>query len=138
SENIRNLLRLKRFGFEPQSALAFLHSGGTLPAEALARMLPEPFDSWSREMGHSGVGEALSGLHEEGGFDALTASLEKALDDYCRDILFHARYSINAPENVLAYIWGKEMEVRNIRTVLVSKSAGSDKDAAGRMLRHGY
>jgi V/A-type H+-transporting ATPase subunit C len=138
SENIRNLLRLKRFGIEAQRVSGFLHSGGTVSKEALVQLLPEPFDSWGRAMSYSDVGAAISRVQDDGDFDSLIVSLEKALDDYCRDILSLARYSQNAPENVLAYLWGKEMEIKNIRTVLVSKGASVDRDATRRMLRHGY
>ncbi|GHV52213.1 ATPase [Synergistales bacterium] len=138
AENIRNLLRLKRFGFDAAKAAAFMHKGGTVTPDALIQLLPEQFDSWGRMIGYTNVGAAIAKVQDDGDFDDLMVSLEKALDDYCRDVLSNARYSANAPENVLAYIWGKEMEVKNIRTVLVSKGAGGDREATRRMLRHGY
>ncbi|MDR0648625.1 MAG: V-type ATPase subunit [Synergistaceae bacterium] len=138
SENLRNLLRLKRFGIGAQKAAAFLHAGGTVSVDALAQLLPEPFESWGRALSHFDVGAAISRVQEEGGFDRQIVSLEKALDDYCRDVVSLARYSPNAPENVLAFLWGKEMEVKNIRTVLVSKGSPAGRDETRRMLRNGY
>jgi V/A-type H+-transporting ATPase subunit C len=138
SENIRNLLRLKRFGTEAQKVSAFLHPGGTVSVEALIQLLPEPFESWGRAISHSDIGAAISKVRDEGDFDRQIVVLEKALDDYCRDAVSLARYSPNAPENVLAYLWGKEMEIKNIRTVLVSKGASADKDETRGMLRNGY
>ncbi|MDR3255429.1 MAG: V-type ATPase subunit [Synergistaceae bacterium] len=138
SENIRNLLRLKRFGIDAARALTFLHAGGTVGPEALIALLPEPFDGWARAISHADIGAAIAGVQDEGDFDTLIVSLEKALDDYCRDVISNARYSQNAPENILAYLWGKEMEIKNIRTVLVSKGGGGDREATRRMLRHGY
>jgi V/A-type H+-transporting ATPase subunit C len=138
SENIRNLLRLKRFEIDSAKAAEFLHPGGTVSPEALAQLLPEPFESWGRAISYSDIGVAISRLQDEGDFDSLIVSLEKALDDYCRDVLSLARYSSSAPENVLAYLWGKEMEIKNIRTVLVSKGAGADREDTRRMLRNGY
>jgi V/A-type H+-transporting ATPase subunit C len=138
SENVRNLLRLKRFGFDAARAVAFLHKGGTISPEVLASLLPETFDTWGRMIGYSDVGAAISRVQDEEEFDSLMVSLEKELDDYCGDVLANARYSSDAPENVLAYLWGKEMEIKNIRTVLVSKGAGVDREGTRRMLRHGY
>jgi V/A-type H+-transporting ATPase subunit C len=138
SENIRNLLRLKRFGIEAQKASSFLHPGGTVSPETLAQLLPEPFDSWGRAISYTDIGVAVAKVQDDGDFDTLIVSLEKALDDYCRDVLALARYSQDAPENVLAYLWGKEMEVKNIRTVLVSKGSPAGRDATRRMLRNGY
>jgi V/A-type H+-transporting ATPase subunit C len=137
SENIRNLLRLKRFGVDSARALSFLHPGGTVAPETLIQLMPEPFDGWARAISHSGVGSAIAGIQDDGDFDNLIAAVERTLDDYCRDVTANARYSQSAPENIIAYLWGKEMEIKNIRTILVSKGGG-DRDATRGMLRHGY
>lgn len=138
SENIRNLLRLKRFGYDAAKAVTFLHGGGTLSPDKLVQMMPEPFDSWGRMLSFSDIGIAISHVQDDGNFDNLMVSLEKVLDDYCQSMLERARYNPTAPENILAYLWGKEMEIKNIRTILVSKSMGSDKEEVRRLLRHGY
>ena len=138
AENIRNLLRLKRFGLDAAAILPFFHEGGTVAPMNLAQLLPEPFDSWGRMLAYSDVGQAIASVQDDGDFDTLIVSLEKSLDDYCQAILEKARYSATAPENVLAYLWGKEMEVKNLRTILVSKSTDSDKEEVRGLMRHGY
>jgi V/A-type H+-transporting ATPase subunit C len=138
SENIRNLLRLKRFGVDVSEVAAFLHDGGTVAVSALLSLLPEQFDGWGRVLGYSDVGSAVSSVQDDGDFDTLIVALEKALDDYCSSIIEQARYSSDAPENVLAFLWGKEMEVKNIRTILVSKGTNSDREEVRRLMRHGY
>ncbi|MDR3320933.1 MAG: V-type ATPase subunit [Synergistaceae bacterium] len=138
SENIRNLLRLKRFGVDSARALSFLHPGGSVAPATLIQVMAEPFDSWARAISHSDVGCAIAGVQDDSDFDNLIVALEKALDDYCRDVTANARYSRSAPENVIAYLWGKEMEIKNIRTILVSKGGGGDREGTRRMLRHGY
>jgi len=138
SENIRNLLRVKRFGFDASSAANFLHEGGTIAPSALAPLVTEQFDGWGRALSYSDVGLAISVISDEGDFDKLIVALERTLDDYCASVLSSAKYSPNAPENVLAYLWAKEMEVRNIRTILVSKGMNSDREEVRRMMRRGY
>lgn len=138
AENIRNLLRLKRFDFEQAAARAFLHEGGTIAPANLIALLPEPFETWGRVLSYADIGQSLTHVLDDGDFDTLIVALEKTLDDYCQSILDRARYSSNAPENVPAYLWGKEMEVKNLRTILVSKSTDSDKEETRRLLRHGY
>ena len=138
AENVRNLLRLKRFGFESADASTFMHSGGTLSESSLLALLPEPFESWGRMLSFSDIGTAISQVQDDGDFDKLIVDLEKALDDYCQAFLERARYSASAPENVLAYLWGKEQEMKNIRTILVSKSTDSTPDEIRGLLRHGY
>ena len=115
-----------------------MHEGGSIAPSALAPLVTEQFDGWGRVLSYSDVGIAISVISDEGDFDKLIVTLERTLDDYCLSVLLNARYSPNAPENVLAYLWGKEMEVRNIRTILVSKGTNSDRDEVRRMMRRGY
>jgi V/A-type H+-transporting ATPase subunit C len=138
SENIRNLLRMKRFGFDAPTAAAFLHEGGGIAPSSLMPLISEQFDAWGRVLGYSDVGLAIAAVPDVGDFDKLIVSLERALDDYCSSVVAQARYSPNAPENVLAYLWGKEMEVKNIRTILVSKGTNVDAGELRGMMRRGY
>ncbi|MDR1471249.1 MAG: V-type ATPase subunit [Synergistaceae bacterium] len=138
SENIRNALRLQRFGFDASEGAAFLHDGGTIAPDVLTAAISEPFDNWGRVMAYSDVGAAISSVQADDDFDSLIVSLEKVLDDHCASVLGLARYSSDAPENVLAYLWGKEMEVKNIRTILVSKGTDSNRDEVRRLMRSGY
>jgi V/A-type H+-transporting ATPase subunit C len=138
SENLRNLLRIKRFGFEASAAAAFLHEGGTIAPSVLVPLMSEQFDGWGRALSYSDVGLAVSAVPDGGDFDRLIVSLEKTLDDYCSSIVANARYSPNAPENVPAFLWGKEMEIKNIRTILVSKGTNADAGEVKGMMRRGY
>jgi V/A-type H+-transporting ATPase subunit C len=138
SENLRNLLRVKRFGFDASAASSFLHEGGAIAPSVLVPLISEQFDGWGRVLGYSDVGMAISAVPDDGDFDNLIVSLERALDDYCSSTVANARYSPDAPENVLAYLWGKEMEAKNIRTILVSKGSKSDSSKVKGMMRRGY
>ncbi|MDR3332788.1 MAG: V-type ATPase subunit, partial [Synergistaceae bacterium] len=97
SENIRNLLRLKRFGFDSSAVAAFLHGGGTVDPGTLVSLLSEQFDSWGRALSYSDVGLAISQTPDDGDFDTLIIALEKSLDDYCSAIVERARFSSSAP-----------------------------------------
>ena len=68
----------------------------------------------------------------------LILSLEKLLDDHYLDKIAAARYSQTAPENIPAYLWAKETEIKNIRVIAVSKRNKGDKDHLRRLMRHGY
>jgi V/A-type H+-transporting ATPase subunit C len=138
SENIRSLLRVRRFGFDSAEVVYFLHSGGTIGPSTLAPLVSEQFGGWGRMLGFSDIGLAIASVADDGDFDTLIVTLERTLDDYCSSALQTARYSSDAPENVLAFLWGKEMEVKNIRTILVSKGTKSDPDEVRRMMRRGY
>ncbi|MDR1578925.1 MAG: V-type ATPase subunit [Synergistaceae bacterium] len=141
SENIRNLLRMKRFGFDSSTAASFLHGGGTVAVSALLPLMSDQFDAWGRSLAYSDVGMAISATEGSGDFDELMPALERALDDFCSAAVANARYSASAPENVTAFLWGKEMEIKNIRTILVSKAvhaAKTDREGVKGMMRRGY
>lgn len=138
AENVRSLVRLKRFGFEPSDAMKFMHSGGCLSMMDLSAMYTEPLENWAHMMTRSIIGDTLADLQDEGDFDKLIVDIERSLDDACQSALAKARYSTYAPENVLAYLWGKEQEMKNIRTIMVSKSTDSPTDETRRSMRHGY
>lgn len=135
-ENIRALLRLKRFSYDAQSALLFMHSGGKIDVSGLVSLISEPFESWKRFFEFTEYGVAISSIDASGTFSDLILSLEKVLDDYYMHKLAKSRYSYNAPENILAYLWDKEMEVKNVRMILVAKTSGGNKEQLRRLLRN--
>jgi V/A-type H+-transporting ATPase subunit C len=81
SENIRNLLRMKRFGFDASVAASFLHGGGTVAVSSLVPLMSDQFDAWGRSLAYSDVGIAISAVGGSGGFDEQMPALERALDD---------------------------------------------------------
>lgn len=135
-ENIRTLVRLKRFGYDGQMTLPFLLAGGTIPAAELAALANEPFESAIRALQYGEYGELLSHLEAAGDFSELIMQLEKALDDHYLERLAAFRYSPSAPENITWYLWAKEMEIKNVRMILVSKGGNGDNESLRRLLRH--
>ena len=137
-ENIRTLVRLKRFGFDSAQVVPFLHSGGVIDKNIAAPLIAEPFDSWGRAVEFSDFAKVIGSIDSSNGFSELILELEKALDDFYLDRLGIYRNAQAAPENVISYLWAKEMEVKNVRMILVSKSSNGDQDSLRRLLRHGY
>lgn len=137
AENLRNLLRLRRFGIEAGEAVLFLHDGGTIGLSDLTVMYGEALENWASIAG-TGIGDVLGTMQYDGSFDMMIVDLERALDDYCQAKLARARYSTQSSDNVLAYLWGKEQELKNIRTVMVSKASDTAGDEVRRLMRHGY
>ena len=137
-ENLRTLLRLKRFNFDAQKTLPFIHTGGTLDAGMLASLVAEPFETWARALDFSDFGPVLGSIDPQGSFSELILSLEKVLEDFYLEILAKDRYGQASPGMILSYLWAKEMEIKNIRVILVSKAGKGDKDRLRGILRHGY
>jgi V/A-type H+-transporting ATPase subunit C len=137
-ENIRTLLRLKRFNFDASKALPFLHEGGAIDVNMLASLITEPFETWGRALEFSDFGKMIGSIDASGGFSDLILSLEKILDDCYLEKIAVSRYSSSDPANIPAYLWAKEMEIKNIRVITVSKRNKGDKDNLRRLMRHGY
>ena len=136
AENIRNLLRLRRLNFDAGGCAPFLHKGGTISVEKLLGLLSEPPDSWERLISYADAAKALRGMEEVSDLNAMLLSLETALDNYLFALLGRYAYDCFAPENVLRFLWRKELEAKNLRIIFVSKSNGTPIGKTKGMLRH--
>ncbi|MDO9508092.1 MAG: V-type ATPase subunit [Thermovirgaceae bacterium] len=136
AENIRNLARLKRMGYEAAQAAPFFHNGGFVSLDRIVSLINEPFEGWERLLAFADVSKALSGGQEHADLDSLLVDLERSIDDYLTGVLEKFRYSSFAPENVLYFLWKKEIEARNVRIILVGIGNGADKAVLRRLLRH--
>ncbi|WP_024822371.1 V-type ATPase subunit [Aminobacterium mobile] len=137
AENVRNMFRLKRMDKDAASVQSYLHDGGFVSVEQLLSMLSEPIESWVRVLSYADIGRVLYHVQDGADMNALLVEMEKILDDYVTSILQTAKYSAFAPENVLNYLWHKEMEAKNVRVALVSVANAMDKDLARRLMRRG-
>ena len=137
AENVRNMFRLKRMDKDAVSVQSYLHDGGFVSVEQLLSMLSEPIESWVRVLSYADIGRVLYHVQDGADMNALLVEMEKILDDYVTSILQTAKYSAFAPENVLNYLWHKEMEAKNVRVALVSVANAMDKDLARRLMRRG-
>ena len=135
-ENIRNLLRLKRMDMDVSAAADFLHEGGFLSKERLLSLLSEPVESWPRAIAFADVARAFSDVQDVSDLSALLVEMEKIIDDYVASILEKAKYKAFAPENILAFLWKKELEAKNIRIALVSVANNTDRTLAKGLFRH--
>ncbi len=136
AENIRNLLRLRRMPVEPSKVAGFMHEGGYITVERLLALMGEPLETWGRILSYTDLTGALSELQKVSDFDNLIVQVEKTLDEYVLGIVETAHFSSDAPENVLYYLWSKELEAKNVRIILVGKSSGADRDVLRGLLRH--
>ncbi len=135
-ENIRNLLRLKRMETDTSTAAGFLHEGGFLSRERLLSLLSEPVESWPKAIAFADVARAFSEIQDVSDLSALLVEMERIIDDYVAYMLEKAKYKAFAPENILAFLWKKELEAKNIRIALVSVANNTDRTLAKGLFRH--
>ena len=134
AENLRSAVRLARMKYESSKALAFFHEGGTIGSDVMAKLLSEPQETWSRLLSHTDIGQVLAALSETGDIKTSLSDVSKAIDDYLVKVLESAKYSIDAPANVLLYVLTKEAETRNMRIALVCVAGGLDREFGRRLL----
>ncbi|MBR0185875.1 MAG: V-type ATPase subunit, partial [Synergistaceae bacterium] len=103
----------------------------------MARLLNEPQETWSRLLSHTDIGAVLGALQDTGDIKASLSDVSKSLDDYLVNVLEGAKYSIDAPANVLLYLLTKEAETRNMRVALVCVAGGLDREFGRRLLSNG-
>jgi V/A-type H+-transporting ATPase subunit C len=136
AENLRNIARLKRMGFDSSQAAPFLHNGGFVPLEKILSLINEPFEGWERFLSFADVSRTLSGAQEHADLDSLIVDLEKSIDDFLSWVLAKYKYSPFAPENVLHYLWMKETEAKNVRILLIGIGNGAERTVLRRLLRN--
>ena len=137
AENLRSAVRLARMKYDSSKALPFFHDGGTIRADDMARLLNEPQETWSRVLSYTDIGSVLASLNEQSDMKAALSDVSKALDDYLVKVLESAKYSMDAPANVLLYLLTKEAETRNMRVALVCVAGGLDREFGRRLLSNG-
>ena len=137
AENLRSAVRLSRMKYDSTKALPFFHDGGNIRADDMARLLNEPQETWSRLLSHTDIAGVLGALQESGDMKAALSDVSKSLDDYLIRVLDGAKYSMDAPANVLLYLLTKEAETRNMRVALVCVAGGLDRDFGRRLLSNG-
>jgi len=136
AENVRNLLRMKRMDMETGSVAGFLHEGGLISREKLLSLFSEPVESWSKVLSFADVSKAFSRVQEVNNLNSLVVEMEKVLDEYIAAIVESAKYLAFGPENVISFLWKKEMEAKNLRIALVSVSNDTDRTLARGLFRH--
>jgi V/A-type H+-transporting ATPase subunit C len=137
AENLRSAIRLARIKYDAAKALPFFHDGGTIRADDMAKLLNEPQETWGRVLSYTDIGAVLSALGEHEDIRASLSEVSKALDDYLLKVLESAKYSMDAPANVLLYLLTKEAEARNMRVALVCVAGGLDREFGRRLLSNG-
>ncbi|WP_300523698.1 V-type ATPase subunit [Aminiphilus sp.] len=135
AENLRTILRLRRFGFDQSLVEQFVHDGGAISRERVLSLYAEPFEGWGRSVAYADVSRVFREIENFEDPGTFLVELEKGLDEFITWLLGKSAYLPFAPENVLRYLWLKEMETRNLRILLVSKASGMDRDVVRGLMR---
>lgn len=136
--NIKTLLRVKRMGRDREFLKKVLLPGGMLPLDRLTALLEEPPESLATQMAMSDyaavAGEGVRDWVEKG----TAARLEKLADDYITAYLQQGKRVTFGLEPLVGYLWAKEIEIKNIRLIMVGKINRMPAGAIRERIRDGY
>jgi V/A-type H+/Na+-transporting ATPase subunit C len=136
--NLKSLIRIKRMGLDREFLKKALLPQGSLPIDRLSSGLDEPLETLITSLAMSDyaelIGEGVREWLEKG-----TASrLEKLSDDYITAYLKQGKWMPFGFEPLVGYLWAKEIEIKNIRLVLVGKINRLPAEAIRERIRNVY
>ncbi len=136
--NLKTLIRVKRMGLHRDFLKTVLLPHGSVSADRLTAMIEEPLESLISMLAISDYADLVSeGVREW--LDKGTASLlEKLSDDYITTYLKQGKWVPFGIEPLVGYLWAKEIEIKNIRIVLVGKINKLPAEAIRERIRDVY
>ncbi len=136
--NLKTLIRVKKMGQDREFLKAVLLDGGSLAADRLVGFLEEPLESMITQLAMTEYSELVSeGIRDW--IDKGTASrLEKLADDYLTTYLKKGKWTPFGIEPLIGYLWAKEIEIKNIRLLMVGKINRLPAEAIRERIRDGY
>lgn len=136
--NIKTFLRLREMAKGRDFLEKCLISGGVLEKEQFLKSFEASLESFVDSLRFKDYYEIVKGgvenLKRSGSFSLL----EKLFDDYVLDFVKKAKYITFGIEPLIGYLVAKEMEVKNLRTVVVGKFNGLPPEVIKERLRKIY
>ena len=136
--NIRTLLRAKKQEKDVEFLRQIIIEGGNVRKETyldlLNRELSSDTEVFKRLEIYKYIKAALDSFKERGNL----SDFEREMDNYFIDLIKDVRYITYGPEGIFANVLAKEMEIKNLRIILVSKLNGLDSEFIREKLRDTY
>lgn len=135
--NIRTLLRVKAEGEGSEYLSKVLIDGGNIAKDSYYYLLKADVgesETLKKLEVYKYVKKGLENYKEKG---TLT-DFELEMDNFFVDLIKEVKYTTFGPEVIFAFALAKEMEIKNLRIVLVAKLNGLDKEFIRGKLRDNY
>lgn len=136
--NIKTLLRVKKQGKGKDFFINALIPGGRIDKDKLIQLLNESAENIPTKLSFTNYEEIL----KEGiAYYIATGSVslfEMLVDNYIMNIMKDAKYVPFGAEPVIAYIYAKENEIKQIRTIMVGKLNNITGEVIKERLRDAY
>ncbi len=136
--NLKTLIRVKRMGLGRDFLKKALLPLGTLSPDRLTAMIEEPLESFVSMMAISDYAALVNEGVREWSEKGSASLLEKLSDNYITAYLRQGKWVPFGIEPLVGFIWAKEIEIKNIRIVLVGKINKLPAEAIRERIRDVY
>ena len=133
--NIKTMIRLRRMEKDYAFAKRAMLEGGSIPADTLAMGVGEAKDTLLQRFSSGKyaqlIADAVSGEKDMAGF-------ETACGDMLVEYMKSAKRVIFGAEPLIAYIFAKDNEIKQLRIIMVGKTNSMDSELIKRRLNIAY
>ena len=133
--NVKIALRARALGLERSELEQVLVEPGVIDHERLLALREQPLEAWPEAL-PDGYGTLVAQSIGEEGWDP--ARFEVLCDDFVMEHLQAARYVSYGPQPVVAYGLARELELKNIRMIMVGKLYELSREELRTRLRRSY
>ncbi len=119
--NLKTLLRIKRMGLNRDFLARVLLPNGSIALDKLTAMIEEPEESLISMLALSDYADLVNEGVREWTEKGSASLLEKLSDNFITAYLRESKWVPFGIEPLVGYLWAKEIEIKNIRIVLVGK-----------------
>ncbi|WP_297437129.1 V-type ATP synthase subunit C [uncultured Clostridium sp.] len=136
--NIKTLLRVKKQKKNREFLSDTLVEGGMIDFERFILLLNDSTENIVTKLAYTNYESILKEGIQEYSSTGSVSVIEKLIDNYIMVIMKDAKYITSGPMPVIAYIYAKENEIKQIRTIMVGKLNKISEEVIRERLRDAY
>lgn len=135
--NIRMFVRARSLNKGWDFIKRLLFGDGTIPEEFYAANADKPVGTFVEQLGATRYGAAVRKGREQSAGKGI-ADMERLLDDQLMEHVRGAKHVTIGVEPVIAWLFAKETEIRNVRIIMTGRINGLPVEKIRERLRAGY
>lgn len=136
--NLRTFIRCRKQNQVKETLEKVLIKGGDVETDKILDMFYEDIEILPIKLKAFKIGRVLSKIVEEYKNTNSLNSFEKSMDDYLVEIVRKAKSIHYGAEVIFSFLFAKELEIKNLRLILVGKVNGLSADFIKERLREVY
>ena len=136
--NLRTFIRCRKQNQVNETLEKVLIKGGDIDTDKILDMFYEDIEILPIKLKAYKIGRVLSKIVEEYKNTNSLNSFEKSMDDYLVEIVRKAKSIHYGAEVIFSFLFAKELEIKNLRLILVGKVNGLSADFIKERLREVY